>query len=90
MTKTLPLSDFRSVRYVLESDDWGVEGDDVSPSDQIDQKSWHKIMDLPDDVAITTSNHYGVELKLLNNLWGDWIKAVGDTVKWTPDLGPGA
>jgi hypothetical protein len=35
-------------------------------------------MDLPDDVAITTSDHYGSKLRLLNNLWGDWVKAVGD------------
>jgi hypothetical protein len=35
-------------------------------------------MDLPDDVAITTSNLYGSKLKFLNDLSGDWIKAVGD------------
>lgn len=78
MTKALPLRDFRSVRHVLESDDWGVGGDHVSPTDQIDQNAWHEIMDLPDDVAVTTSKHYESELKLLNDLWGDWVKAVGD------------
>jgi hypothetical protein len=35
-------------------------------------------MDLPDDVAIRTSNHYESRLRLLNDLWGDWIKAVVD------------
>ena len=78
MTKPLLLSDFRSVRHVLESDDWGIGGDDVSPTNQIDQEAWHEIMDLPDDVAITTFNKFGSELALLNDLWGDWIKSVGD------------
>ena len=79
MTKPLPLGDFRSVRHVLEPDDWSVPGDDKAPpTDQIDQTTWHEIMDLPDDVAITTSNLYGSKLKFLNNLLRDWIKAVGD------------
>jgi len=77
MTKKLPLTDFRAVRWILETDDFALAGDDVPPTDLIDRETWHKIMDLPDDVAITTSNHYGSQLKLLNDLWGDWIKAVG-------------
>jgi hypothetical protein len=77
MTKDLPLTDFRAVRRVLEPDDFAASGDEVSPTDPIDQGTWHGIMDLPDDVAITTSNHYGTSLKLLYSLWGDWVDSIG-------------
>jgi hypothetical protein len=80
MTKQLPLSDFRAVRWILEPDDFalsGDDGDDPPPTDPVDQETWHGIMDLPDDVAIRTSDHHGRYLKLLERLQGDWIKAVG-------------
>jgi hypothetical protein len=36
-------------------------------------------MHLPDDVALTTSNHHGSQLTTLYTLWGDWVEAIGDT-----------
>jgi hypothetical protein len=36
---------------------------------------WDGITQLPDDVAIRTSDHNGHRLKLLHRLWGDWIEA---------------
>jgi hypothetical protein len=35
-------------------------------------------MNLPDDVAIRTSDHHGSELASLYLLWGDWLKALGE------------
>lgn len=35
-------------------------------------------MHLPDDVALTTSNHHGKQLGTLYELWGDWVEAIGD------------
>jgi hypothetical protein len=35
-------------------------------------------MHLPDDVAITTSNHHGSQLSDLYTLWGGWVEAIGD------------
>lgn len=35
-------------------------------------------MHLPDDAALTTSNHHGSQLATLYTLWGDWIEAIGD------------
>lgn len=78
MTKKLALTDFRAVRWVLEPDDFALsEGEDVPSTDPVDQQTWHGIMDLPDDVAIRTSDHQGRYLALLGKLEGDWIKAVG-------------
>lgn len=78
MTKKMPLSDFRAVRHVFEPDDFALsEGADIAPTDQIDEATWSGIAHLPDDVAIRTSDHNGVRLKLLYSLWGDWIEAIG-------------
>jgi hypothetical protein len=74
MTKPLPITDFRAVRHVLQPHDFALGGDedDPPPSDQIDPKIWARIMNLPDDVAIRTSDHNGTRLRLLYNLWGEW------------------
>lgn len=78
MSKPLPLDDFRAVRIVLEPDDFAFSsGDEPPPSDLIDEKTWHGITVLPDDVSIRTSNHHGSLLKTLYDLWGAWIEAVG-------------
>ena len=47
------------------------------PSDLVSRKVWDGIMHLPDDVALTTSGHHGIELALLYTLWGDWIHIIG-------------
>jgi hypothetical protein len=36
-------------------------------------------MHLPDDVALTTSNHHGSQLATLYKLGGDWSEATGDS-----------
>lgn len=80
MTKKLPLTDFRAVRWVLEPSDFALSnGEDGPPTKLVDQATWHGIMDAPDDVAIRTSDHQGNYLKLLSRLESDWIDAVGAT-----------
>ena len=79
MTKKLSLSDFRAVRHMLEPHEFAIsEGQDVEPTDLIDEQTWAGMTHLPDDVAIRTSDHNGIRLKLLYSLWGDWIEATGD------------
>lgn len=81
MTRQLALSDFRAIRVVLEPDDFALGGDepDPPPTDLITEKTWHGIMDLPDDVAIRTSDRTGQVLGEVYWLWGRWIEAVGET-----------
>jgi hypothetical protein len=81
MTKHLSLNDFRSVRIVLEPGDFALGGDepDAPPSDLIPKKTWFGIMNLPDDVAIRTSNHNGKVIGEAHWLWARWIGAVGET-----------
>jgi hypothetical protein len=79
MTKKLSLTDFRAVRSMLEPHEFAIsEGQDVPPSDLIDEDVWDGIMHLPEDVSIRISDHNGTRLKLLHSLWADWITAVGD------------
>jgi hypothetical protein len=79
MSKKLPLTDFRAVRSMLEPHEFAnSEGQDVAPSDPVDEDVWDGIMHLPEDVSIRISDHNGKRLKLLHSLWADWIMAVGD------------
>ena len=79
MARKLPLKDFRAVRGKLEPHEFAIsEGRDVPPSDLVDPKVWDGIMHLPEDVSIRISDHNGVRLRLLYQLWGDWIEAIGD------------
>ena len=54
------------------------DGPDPPASDLVDKEVWAGITHLPDDVAIRTSDHNGVRLKLLYSLWGDWTMSAGD------------
>jgi len=35
-------------------------------------------MHLPEDVSIRVSDHNGVRIRLMHELWGDWLEAIGD------------
>src|ERR1700677_1135083 len=79
MPKKLPLTDFRAIRSMLEPHEFAIsEGQDVEPSDLVEQEVWDGIVHLPEDVSIRISDHNGVRLKLLYSLWSDWIEAVGN------------
>jgi hypothetical protein len=82
MAKKLPLTDFRAVRGKLEPHEFAnPEGQDVSPSDLVDPDVWNGIMHLPEDVSIRVSDHQGLRLRLMHQLWGDWIEAIGNPDK---------
>lgn len=79
MVQKLPLSDFRAVRHKLEPHEFAIsEGQDIEPTNLIDEATWAGITHLPDDVAIRISDHNGHRLELLYGLWGDWAVAIGD------------
>lgn len=75
----LPLSDFRAVRNKLEPEVFlNPEGLDAPPSDLVEHEVWDGIMHLPEDVSIRISDHNGIRLKLMHQLWCDWIEAIGN------------
>jgi hypothetical protein len=79
MAKTTPLNDFRAKRALLPDEVFLLSnGPRPGPTNLIAEDIWNGIIHLPDDVALTTSNHHGSQLEILYNLWGDWLKAVGD------------
>lgn len=66
---------------ILEPDDFLIfDGEELPPSDLVDEDTWHGIVTLPDDVSIRTSNHHGELLRIMHELWGAWIDAVGEPV----------
>jgi hypothetical protein len=82
MIQKLPLSDFRAVRHKLEPHEFAIsEGQDIAPTNLIDEETWAGITHLPDDVAIRISDHNGHRLALLYRLSRDWITATGDFQK---------
>lgn len=74
-----PISDFRTKRALLPDEVFLlVSGKRPGPTDLIAEDIWNGIVHLPDDVALTTSNHHGTQLATLYALWGDWLEAIGD------------
>ena len=71
------MCDFRKKRKKLSPEDFAIcEGIDSGPTDLIDRDTWKSIVSLPDDVSLRTSEHFGTALKILWNLWGDWINII--------------
>jgi hypothetical protein len=79
MPKDTRSIDFRTTRTSLPDEAFAlVSGPRPGPTDLVTEDVWNGIMHLPDDVAITTSNHHGSQLSALYALWGDWIESIGD------------
>lgn len=79
MPKRLPETDFRARRRVLTRSDFAyAPKPEAPPSDPVSKSTWDRIVTLPDDVAVRTSNHHGSTLKQLENLWGAWVESIGD------------
>jgi hypothetical protein len=81
MAQKLPLSDFRAIRSKLEPHEFAEGGQFVPPSDLVNPRVWDGIMHLPEDVSISISDHNGVRLRMLYQLWGDWLETIGDPDK---------
>jgi hypothetical protein len=79
MGKRKSSKDFRSLRALLPDKAFALRcGKRPGPTDLVRKRVWRGIMHLPDDVAITTSNHHGTQLAALYTLWGDWLEAIGE------------
>jgi hypothetical protein len=78
MPRLLPKTDFRSRRVLTRADFGYAPEPQARPSDPVKRATWNSIVTLPNDVSIRTSNYHGTTLEQLNELWGEWIKAVGD------------
>ena len=80
MPKKLSLDDFRARRWVLVSDDFTFPGEnpDPPPTDLIDTDTWHTIIQLPDDVLITTTNHFGTEIRDAESIRAEWVSITLD------------
>jgi hypothetical protein len=78
MAKPLPSDDFRSVRIVLEPDDFAVgsEEPDPPPCDLIPKETWDHLVTLSDDVSVRTSNRFGTLLKDLSELEHEFVCVV--------------
>jgi hypothetical protein len=59
------------------------EGQGVPTSDLVDANIWDGIMHLPEDVSIRISDHNGVRLRLMHQLWEDSVEAIGDPISRT-------
>jgi hypothetical protein len=79
MAKRKSVKDFRSTRELLPDEVFMcVTRNRSRPTDLIRKRVWRGIMHLPDDVALTTSNHHGKLLRILYTLWGAWFEAMGE------------
>ena len=79
MSRQNQQQDFRTKRAFLPDEVFLLEnGKRPGPTELVLERVWRGIIRLPDDVALTTSNHHGAQLERLYTLWGDWIEAIGD------------
>ena len=78
MPNPLPADDFRSVRIVLEDEDFALPPKNPNhvPRDLIERDVWNSIVILPDDVSVRTSNEYGQLLKGMDRCWDAWIESL--------------
>ena len=78
MPNPLPADDFRSVRIVLEDEDFALPPKNPNhlPRDLIERNVWNSIVILPDDVSVRTSNEYGQLLKGMDRCWDAWIESL--------------
>lgn len=75
MIKKLPDTDFRARRETLEPKDFAIApASEPEPTDLVDEETWKSIVQLPDDVAIYTSNHHGTELTQIDKMCTDWVE----------------
>ncbi len=71
--------DFRTTRAFLPDEVFLlVNGHRPGPTNLVAEEVWNGIVHLPDDVALTTSNHHGSQLAALYSLRDGWLEAIGD------------
>lgn len=73
------LIDFRAGRCRLPPEAFAIVRNGLKPpQDLIKEDTWNSIVSLTDDVSLQTSDYHGSELKVMNELWGDWIESLGE------------
>jgi len=76
---------FRERRVYLGPEAFADPGDGVQePTDLIDQGTWTHLMDLPTDVALQTTDHFGMTFRAMASLAYMWICVI--TPGEEPDL----
>ena len=81
MVRPLPQEDFRSVRRVLDPEDFifGAEEPEIPPTDLIDQTIWDHLAILDDDVLIRTTDHFGTLTRYLTEVANEWVELISLT-----------
>lgn len=72
--KDLDLSDHRAVRKYLTADDYGLhEGDEYVPKGVISLESWASLTNLPDTVALMTTDGYSGAIGTMQQMVSAWL-----------------
>lgn len=73
----VPLTKFRERRFYLGPDAFGDPGDGLeAPTDLIDRQHWAHLMNLPTDVVLQTTDHFGSTFRAMGSLSHMWISAI--------------
>jgi hypothetical protein len=68
---------FREQRVYLSPEAFADSGDGIgAPTDLIDQSTWMHLMDLPTDVVLETTDHFGAMFRAMASLSYMWISAI--------------
>jgi hypothetical protein len=72
----LPKSDFRRGRAHLAPHVYAIPGGDPLPAQQlVKRKTWESVMALPTEVLLLTSGNQGKAMKLMYDLYAEWLHA---------------
>lgn len=81
----LPDDDFRARRDYLPDDAFGyVSGPYEGATDRISEDEWHKLMSLPTDTLLRTTDQFGPQLTQLRLLWERWLEELPPTADMAP------
>ena len=75
----VPLTEgkFRERRFYIGPDAFGDPGDGLeAPTDLIDRQHWAHLMNLPTDVVLQTTDHFGSTFRAMGSLANMWISAI--------------
>ncbi len=68
---------FRERRAYLSPEAFADPGDGITfPTDLIDRNVWMHLMDLPTDVALQTTDHFGQTFRAMGSVSAMWISAI--------------
>lgn len=76
---SVPLAEgrFRERRVYLSPEAFADSGDGIAaPTDLIDHLTWMHLMDLPTDVVLETTDHFGTMFRAMTSLSYMWISAI--------------